>query len=178
MTPGRSDAGLDVHPRLHQEITGEIVSDLLGVIRGQFYGDASPKKWFQDRPFLLRNVVLWPASWLNKRGVSLKPERYKAIILECIADIKHHGATGVVQFWPGYLMHCVQEHFKHHGDEIYKEGKSLRTLSERAMMAFIRASEPVNQADPVRALSMARDAFVSGRRKRSRNARAPMLPGF
>jgi hypothetical protein len=36
----------------------------------------------QDSVFIRREFVLYFASWLNKKGVTLKPERYKQILLE------------------------------------------------------------------------------------------------
>jgi hypothetical protein len=93
--------------RPKQSVPTEIVRDLMGAIRNQFYPDTlcagAEKQWFQDQQFLKVRVVLWPAAWLNKRGVTLKPDRYKQILLDIFADIKRHGATGAIKYWPGYL---------------------------------------------------------------------------
>lgn len=113
-----------------------MVNDLLHIIKCQFYADAPPKQWFQDRSFLMRNVVLWPAKWLNERAWRLPPERYKALLIGVFNDIKRHGATGAVKYWPGYLMQCVQSHCKIHTEEIEAEAKSTRTAAERVLMSF------------------------------------------
>jgi hypothetical protein len=134
MRPPRAKAD----PRPRQETSAELVNDLLQAIRSGFYADAE-KRFFQDRAFLLRNVVLWPAQWLNQRGVWLEPARYKAIVLEVLTTVKRHGDTGAVQFVPGYLMHCVQQHFKHQEEAIYEEARAMRTLCERALFAAGRA---------------------------------------
>jgi hypothetical protein len=151
--------------RSKQEVGAEIVNDLLASVRNQFYADAPAKQWFQDRKFILRSVVLWPASWLNKRGVTLPPERYKSILLEIFQDIKRKGNTGAVTYWPGYLMHCVQEHFKHHGDDYYTEGKSLRSAVERSLMAFGRLDQAAGQPDPVRQMAHARSIIQPQKRR-------------
>lgn len=95
------------YARPRQRLPGEIVSDLMAAIRGPFYGDATPKQWAQDYHFIRDRVVLWPAPCLDKRGVILKPERYNAIILEVLQEIKHHGNTGQITYWPAYLAKCV-----------------------------------------------------------------------
>ena len=147
--------------RPKQEIPADIATDLLGFIRKQFYGDAPFKKWAQDQRFLFKNVVTWPARWLNDKAVSLPPERYKKILLDIFIDIQRHGQTGTIKYWPGYLAHCVQEHFKIHGEEYYEEGKSIRAALERAQMAFTRAAETQKTVDPVADLARVNQALQS-----------------
>ena len=161
--------------RQEQELGSQIVADLLVAVRNQFYGDVGPKKWFQDRRFILRNVVLWPAAWLNKRGVTLPPERYRQILLEILQDIKRQGNTGAVRYWPAYLMHCVQEHWKHHGDDYYQEGKSMRSAVERSLMAFRRVQEAPAGPDPVRQMAEARAIIQTPKRTRKRAPKQGLL---
>lgn len=151
MIPGRSKTQ-PIRPV--QDTPEEIITDILGVIRGQFYPDADAKTWGQQVGFIRRHVVLWPASWLNGKGVSLPPDRYKGLILGVLMDIKRHGNTGAVKFWPGYMKHCLQEHFKHHGDEIYDEAKSIRTVLEQAMLAAKKA-QGSKAPDPVELMAQA-----------------------
>lgn len=155
--------------RPRQSVPSQIANELLAVIRNQFYPDAqlggeAAKQWFQDQQFIRQRVVLWPAAWLNKRGVSLKPERYQQILLDIFADIKRHGATGAVKFWPGYLAKCVQDHFAHHEDEIYEEAKALRTQLERALATA--GSATARQPDPVERLAAAHQVLSATARKR------------
>jgi len=165
--------------RPKQPLPSEIVNSLLAVIRNQFYPDASlggeaAKQWFQDQNFIRVRVVLWPAAWLNKRGVTLDPARYKQILLEVFQDIKRHGATDAVKFWPGYLAKCVQDHFAHHEDEIYTEAKALRVQLERAMASATAAT--TRQPDPVERLAAAHQVLVSTARKRRCKPAADQLP--
>ncbi len=152
-----------------QQVPSDIVRSLLAVIRNQFYPDAAlggvaAKQWFQDQQFIRIRVVLWPATWLNQRGVTLEPARYQQILLDIFQDIKRHGATGAVKYWPGYLAKCVQDHFAHHEDEIYAEGKALRTQLERAIATAAAATS--RQPDPVERLAAAHQVLVSSARKR------------
>ena len=157
--------------RPRQIVPQELIEDLLGAVRGQFYGDLPPKRWFQDRNFLLRRFVLWPAAWLSKRAVTLSPERYREIVLGVLDTIKHHGSTEAVQYWPGYLAHCIQQHFACHGDEIYAEAKSLRTVLDHAVSL---ASNAPRLVDPIATLVQVRQALISSQKSRRRaSAAAP-----
>ena len=122
--------------RPKQEITAKILGEILGSIRGFFYAKAEPKKWFQDLPFLRQNVVLWAAHWLDRKGVTLPPERFRDILTGIFKDIAVHRQAETVQYWPGFLAHCVQVHFEHHGEAYYEEGKSFRAILERTAMAY------------------------------------------
>ena len=152
--------------RPKQDLPGEIIADLMGVIRNQFYG--GDDAWFKDQEFIRRRVVTWPARWLNTRGVTLPAERYKAILLGIFQEIKRHGATGAVKYWPGYLVHCVQEHFKHHGEEIYGEAKALRNLVENAVLAGRRAALEVKGNDPVAGLALVHQALTTAHKRRQK----------
>ncbi|HUS37322.1 MAG TPA: hypothetical protein VM680_18390 [Verrucomicrobiae bacterium] len=167
LSPRNSRPG-EARPR--QSVAVEIRNDLLGVIRNQFYGDLEPKTFFKDQTFLLNNVILWPASWLDKRGVTLPPARYKAILLEVLNGIKQHGDTGSIKYWPGYLMKCVQSHFQIHGDEYYDEAKALRTT----LAGVIKKAEKVPVADPIRAMAEARRDLLQAGRKTRQKAPKPV----
>jgi hypothetical protein len=150
-----------VEERAKQPLPAEIVGDLLASIRGAFYGDFTDKQWHQEKRFLTR-VVTWPAAWFNRRAVTVRPERYKQIVLGILDGIKAHGSTAAVKFWPGYLLRCVQEHFKHHGDEYYEEGKAVRSIVDRALSQA--TGRPA--ADPVQALAQANAVLAPRTRAR------------
>lgn len=159
-------------PRPKQQLPADIITDILGAIRGSFYGDLPPKRWFEDTKFLTRRVVTWPAKWLDSRGVSLPPERYKAILMDILQTIKHKGNTGVVSYWPGYLAHCVQEHFKHHGESYYEEGKALRAKLDIALSTC--RSAVVRQPDPIRTLAEVHQVLsASTPRRHPKSAQKP-----
>ncbi|HYE32617.1 MAG TPA: hypothetical protein VEH27_14410 [Methylomirabilota bacterium] len=157
---------MKLKPRPEQQTPVEIVNDLLFSIRNQFYIDAPTKKWAQDSAFIRRNVVLWPAAWLNNRGVTLPPARYKEIILGVLNEVKVHGKTAVVKYWPGYLKHCLQEHFKHQGERYYEEAKALRASIETALQM---AGSATAKVDPITVMAEARrDLLKAAARPSSR----------
>ena len=149
--------------RPKQPTPQEIVEALMQEIRAGFYA-GEDKKFFQDRDFLLRRVVLWPAGWLNAKGVTLPAARYREILHDIFQGIKQHGNTGAVQYWPGYLAHAVQTHYGVHGEEYYEEGKRVRAKVESALL--IAGQRPASTPDPVAALAAARGALITRRPKR------------
>lgn len=149
--------------RPRQSVAVEIRNDLLGVIRNQFYADAPADQWHKDKAFLLKNVILWPAGYLDSRGVTLPPERYKAILLDVFNGIKNHGQTEAVKFWPGYLMVSVQSHFRIHGEDYYNEGKALRASLDK----ILKKAPAIPTVDPIRVMAEARiDLLKSSRTRR------------
>lgn len=150
-------------PRATQETPEEIINDLMQFIRSAFY-QQNPA-WFKDQHFIRERVVTWPASWLDGRGVTLPPGRYKEILINIFMIIKQNGNTGSVQYWPRYLLHCVQQHFKHHGDEIYEEGKSLRAITDLALSTCRRSMETNRSADQVAAIAQVHQALTSRKKK-------------
>lgn len=147
--------------RPKQSVPGEIKADLLSAVRNSFYADAPEQQWHQDKAFIAREVVLWPAAWLNNRGVTLPPERYKAIILDVFNGIKQHGRTGAIKYWPGYLKHCLQSHFRIHGEDYYNEAKALRNN----LSAVLKKASAIPTADPIRVLAEHRRDLLQARRK-------------
>ena len=157
--------------RPSQALPGEIIGDLMGVIRNSFYpGD---DRWFKDQHFIRRHVVTWPAAWLYGKGVTLALERYKQIIVDVFIGIKQHGQTEAVRYWPGYLKHCLQMHFKVHGDEIYAEAKAVRHQVETALLACQRAGKA--GPDPIEVIAMARHISRPGRVQRKQKGQLNLL---
>lgn len=146
--------------RQYQETPAEMVATVLGMIRGQFYGDLPEEKWFKDRAFVKKNVVLWPATWLNARGLTLAPERYQAILVEKIIDLKRH-ATGPIRNPSGYLMRCLQDHFSHNEDKLHDEAKAFTASVSRVVSGLSAAP----RLDPVAALATAAAVITPKRRQ-------------
>lgn len=156
---------------MSQDLPNQIVEDLLQALRVGFYPDADPVRWNQDAYFLKIHVVTWPADWLDERAITLKPERYKQILLDIFMGIKRHGATDKIKHLPRYLTHCVQEHFRIHEDEIYAEGKSLRTALEKALD---RAQAATQRApDPIAAIAQAHRVLLGHRKRAKKPANPP-----
>lgn len=161
-------------PRPAQEMPHEMVTRLVVLIRGQFCGDLSDKEWFQHENFVRFRVICWPARFMAGKGFTVSPERYEEIMRAILADVKRHGQTGEVRYWPGYLLRCVQQHWKHHWEEYYQEAKSVRSLAEAVVVSAGRA-----QAEDrgVEALALAHKV-LTGQRRKPKAAAAPKQLAF
>ena len=149
--------------RPKQTTDTEMEARLLGIVRGQFCSDLTDKQWFQHIQFVRVNVILWSARFVTKHGFTLPGERFEGILKEVFMDIKRHGQTGQVRYWPGYLMKCVQDHWQHHWEDYYKEAKSVRNLAEAALVN----SGKVTAADrTVETLALAHQVLTGNRRKK------------
>lgn len=158
---------LPVQDRPKQETPEEVIGDIMQSIRSAFYqGD---KRWFVDQHFIRQRVVTYPAAWLTSRGVTLKPERYKSVLQEIIRTIKRNGDTSHVTYWPRYLLHCVQEHLKHHGEDLYNEGKSLRNALDSAL-ARCRQAQTAPSIDCVEAIAQVHHALVAANKSRPKKS--------
>jgi hypothetical protein len=150
------------------------VSRLLSTVRGQFCGNMTPGEWAMHSHFIKRNVILWPARFMIGKGFTLPAARYEFIMREIFQTIIQHGETGVVKFWPGYLMMCTQQHWRHHWEEYYSESKSARNL----VASLMAGCKPTEREDrTVEALSMAHYVLVTKKRRTAKFAPAKQL-GF
>jgi hypothetical protein len=153
--------------RPRQDTPEDLVNRLLGFVRGQFYGDMTAKKWGQDAHFIRHYVILWPARFMLGKGFTIPASRYESIMREIFLDVIHCGKTDTVKYWPGYLTHCVQEHWHHHWEEYYGEAKSMRAKVE----ALLLRCKPVPREDrTVEALALAHQVLTAKRRKIQRPA--------
>lgn len=176
-------------PRADQpeQTPAELVAELLGVIRRQFYPDSltdderAQKRWFQEQHLIKAWVVLWPAGWLHERGVWLPPERYRQAILDILTEVKQRGNTEVVQSWPRYLAKCVQSRFQIRAEEFLEEGKAARAVVERVALGLAKpekSAEARRGEELVKTLAAAK-AVLGKRQKRGKKAPAePTLPGL
>ena len=138
-------------------------------IRVKFYvceGDGLA--FLKDRPRLLAWVVLWPASWLNERGVTLQPERYRAILIDVLMDAARHGNATKVAYRPAWLKAVMQRHFAHHEDEIYEEAKAIRTTMDLALSTLAKVAATSRPRDVVADLATAAQILKPAKRPAKR----------
>lgn len=147
MKPARSNV---VRPK--QPTPRELTDDLLGFLQRKFY-QGNPKAYLQQRRHLLSWVVLWPAAWLNGKGVSITTERYREIFMAVMMDAVVHGAEKI-KYPPAWLKQVIQSYFRLHGEDIYGEAKSARALVENAILLAGRPAAA--QPDPMRDMAAAR----------------------
>ena len=160
--------------RPSQDTPEALVSRLLTTIRGQFCGDMTPGEWSMHSHFIRKNVILWPARFMFGKGFTLPAARYEQIHRSIFQTIIQNGQTGSVKFWPGYLMHCVQQHWHHHWEEYYGEAKSVRN-QVGTLIANCKKIEAEDRT--VEALALAHRVLTS-RKPKSRPTAAPSQLGF
>jgi len=159
-------------PFVPQPTPKELTEELLGFLGRKFYqGDGV--NFQKDRSRLLAWVVLWPASWLQSRGVTISTENYRKIVMEVFMDAVIHG-TEKIRYRPAWLKQVIQSHFAMHGDEIYDAAKALRSLVENAI-AITGKLTPGKVSDPMREMSLAR-SLMSTRKVTKKTEVKEQLP--
>ena len=134
-----------------QPTSPELLEELLRFLAEKFYA-GDPVAFAKDKPRLLDWVVFEFVRWLTRRGVSLRSDRFLAILRDTILmEALQCGNTGNIGYRPAWLRTVVQRHLQHHGEDYYAEGKSMRALAESALWAAQRATAPA--PDPIRDLA-------------------------
>jgi hypothetical protein len=142
----------------------DLIERLCRNIRNQFLPDLDDKTWYKDHyHFIKRNVVMWPARFMAGKGFNLPADRYETILLSVLNEVKRFGETGLVKYWPGYLMKCVQDHWRHHWEEYYEEAKSVRN---NALTALAHLGQLPTKEDHTTDAIAAAQAVLSRPKKR------------
>jgi hypothetical protein len=136
----------------------DAVADLLRLVQQRFYppaGDANHAHFFRDRRRLVY-ALSWPAGWLAHRGLTCSPARYRCLVtarleaIACHGDPRRYGA-----YFPTYLLKCLQDWFRHHGDELYAELKHLRNALDQILASPALAATMRRDAHQIETLSAA-----------------------
>lgn len=128
------------HRKIDQD--EQLLASLLADLQQRFYATLPVTTFQRDRRRLLY-ALSWPAGWLEHRGLSCTPSRYRAIVvaqLDAIrakGDPQHYGA-----YFPNYLLKCLQDRFAHQGDALYEELKHVRNALDR-LWGSLRFSETI-----------------------------------
>ena len=155
-----------------QTTSQELTNDLLGFIQRKFYeGDAV--EFNKDKRRLLKWAVLWPATYMDERGVTLPPDRFKQIFTETIILALEQGNTGGIKYRPAWIGKVIQSHWKIHWEEIYAEAKSSRSLADHAL-AMLGKVAVAKAADPVHEMALAAKLMTGTGRKRKASFKAPL----
>jgi hypothetical protein len=161
-----------------QPAPDELVQRLMRKIRSQFCAGLDDNTWFRAHyHFIKRNVILWPARKIcSEHGFTLPADRYEKIGLTILEDIRQNREAPVIQFWPAYLMKCVQSHWLHHWEEYYAEAKSLRELTARALLAL--GSLEKREERSVESLALAHQVLAASRKARKKTGSKTQLSLF
>ena len=151
--------------QLKQPTPRELTDACLEFLRRKFYNQPGDDRCFaQDRSRLLAWVVLWPAGWLNSRGVTIHGDAYREIFMKVFMQAAAH-MESKVKYRPAYLRQVIQSHWKIHGEDYYEEAKSTRNLVDHTLLVAgqARATAP----DPVKDMAAARQILTSGTPKKT-----------
>lgn len=108
---------------------------LLDLVRRKFY-EGEAVQFAKDRRLILQWALLWPArEWFAPKAVTVPAVRYREILSGILIEAAAH-QTGPIRYRPAWLGQVIQSHFRIHGEEIYQEAKSARTLAEHALLSL------------------------------------------
>jgi len=162
--------------KLRQPVPEELRDSILGLLKAKFYNGedqaAETKAYLQDRSRLLKWVVLWPASWLYGRGVTIHGDAYREIFNKVFLQAAANVRTKV-KYRPAYLAQVIQSYFKIHGEEVYDEAKSMGRQIDNLLQHLGQPRTAV--ADPVADLARAR-ALLAPPKRAPKPALKPVKP--
>jgi len=150
--------------RPSQPTPRELTDSCLDFLRRKFYNQPGDERCFaQDRSRLLSWVVLWPAVWLNGKGVTIHGDRYRQIFHDVFFQADAH-RSDKIKYRPAWMKMVIQSHFKIHGEEYYEEAKAVRNKIEQVLLVAGQRVAPTT--DPVREMASARQILTSGKPKK------------
>ena len=147
---------------------------LLAQIKQRFYApDSSNKRFHQDRRMLLY-ALTWPAGWMDRRGLPMSSQTYEKLLTERLDDIATHGQPERYrQYFPRYLLKCIQDWFAHHGEDLYQELKHVR--NQLYGIEALMRQQPQQSADDVVTPIAAAHAVLARQNHRKKQPEARQL---
>ena len=107
-------------------IEEKIIEGILANIKKRFYPKNKYKLFYQDKPMLIYPIT-WPATWFEQRALKPHQNKYQQIIKNIINDIVAHGNPRIYQqYFPRYLLKCIQQWFQFNGEQLYEQLKHIR----------------------------------------------------
>lgn len=149
--------------RLKQPTPQDLTDACLDFLKRKFYADDA-RAFAQDRSRLLVWVVLWPAGWLNKRGVTIRSDAYREIFFKVFMQADAHRSDRI-KYRPAWLKMVIQSHFKIHGEEYYNQAKSVRAIVDQTLLLTSGLKRAEAQPDPIRELALAQRLLIGSKKK-------------
>lgn len=146
------------------EHSEDLTTRILRRLRLRFY-TGQDKFYFQELD-MLKQAVFYPARYLDERSMRLPVEQYEKLLLSVLRTVIEHGNLAAVRSPGRYLLHSVQQHMKHHGEEYLQQAKKFDNALDQVMRG-IRNSKPM-EADatvPILAAAHRLLALQSGRNR-------------
>lgn len=136
----------------------DAVADLLRLVQQRFYppnGAADSSHFFRDRRRLVY-ALSWPAVWLDRRGLTCSSARYRRLVTARLEAIACHGdPRRYSAYFPTYLLKCLQDWFRRHGDELDAELKHLRNALDQILASPALAASVRRDAQQIETLTAA-----------------------
>lgn len=153
------------------DIPQEIVTRFLDSMRKQFF-PGNEKLFYQEKSLLML-AIAYPARWLDDRAVAINAKRYTELLTGIIRTINAHGDLKSVRSPGRYLLHAVQEHMKHHGEDYYEIGKATRNAVEDALAGIRTRAKNADRAVDSTVVTLAEthrvlSAAKAGRKKKDK----------
>jgi hypothetical protein len=141
------------------EVPGtELLEELLGEVKRRFYPSDDPRRrahYYRDRRHLI-HALCWPAAWLRHRGLTCSHPHYRQLLRAQLHAIGTHGdPRHYSAYFPSYLLKCLQDHFRHHGDELYEQLKHVRNALDRLLASSDFAARAQRHAEQLDVLAAA-----------------------
>ena len=139
-------------------VADDALAELLRVVERRFYPGtdaANRSHFYRDRRRLIY-ALSWPAVWLERRGLTCSPARYRHLLTERLDAIARHGdPQRYGAYFPTYLLKCLQDWFQHHGDELYSELKHIRNALDHVLASVTFAARVRRDAQQIDMLAAA-----------------------
>jgi hypothetical protein len=149
--------------------------DLLRAVQQRFYPATAQQNFYRDRRMLLY-ALAWPALWLEQRGLTCSPARYRALIAERLESIAAHGDPARYgAYFPAYLLKCLQDYFQYHGAALYDELKHIRNAIDQLLASTRFAAQVRHDAQPIAVLASAH-RLIAAQRSRDKPCDDRQLP--
>jgi len=148
---------------------------VLAEVRRRFYRGADAhvdavlqRAFFRDRRMILY-ALSWPATWLRQRALTCSPARYHSLLIARLEAIVLHGDSArfapLSAYFPTYLLACLQDWFRHHGDELYDELKHLRNAIDKVLSSAPLAAQVQRDAQHLDVIAAAHKLIQPARRR-------------
>jgi hypothetical protein len=138
---------------------------LLEELRLRFYA-GHPRDFHRDRRMLL-HALTWPATWLERRGLTCPAPRYRALIADRLAVIAARGDPARYgAYFPAYLLKCLQDWFDRYGEDLYHELKHIRNALDRVLASARFAAAVQRDARHIELLAATHRLIRAEREKR------------
>ena len=152
-----------------QPETGDAVQQLLVAVERRFYA-ALPKGDFHRDRRMLVYAITWPSTWLKCRNLTCSPARYNLLIAQRLEAIAAHGdPCRYGAYFPAYLLKCLQDWFRHHGDELYDELKHISNAIDQVLASACLAANVQHEAHHVELLASAHRLIQAKRTRRAKH---------